>query len=534
MAREFAIQVHGKGFMRATHQFFTAWFGANIAALTVAAGLAGVHPAFGDDKKSHKVERNVSVLGFVDAGQVMKGSVISDDEGSDPPLKLNQAFLNRDGIALTYSATMDDRLHVNIGVGGLFWKPIPETSNPATTRIAFGPGISEASAKFDFTSNLNIKVGYFGYDYNPDAKNLGEYLLRSEAYPSIVHTGGSGGWVWMNDFKYKSMGAKLTWELLGGALRQDFLLFSEFSEVPIFDFSPSYVATLKTGKVFEFGAGFSLHRYLPIKPSVTTPNRPTNTYVEIDKFPAIPAINDTVTIGGHHQLGFAGGSLKDMEGNIANYTEADGRTPLVSIGKDSLGRTIFVTATKDTLRAKTSTVLTFKGIKVMGRASMNIANLLGMEEEKSGSFKLFAEAAVLGLQNQPYYYENINQRIPVMLGVDIPTFGILTSASFQVEHFGNPYPENSSQQYINSLPQPAFPAGNPALYEKNRAAGLYAEDDWKWSLYIQRNLYTGLDLFLQAANDHFRVQDENGAPSKTPVTNRKSDWYYLLQFQWSM
>jgi hypothetical protein len=157
-----------------------------------------------------------------------------------------------------------------------------------------------------------------------------------------------------------------------------------------------------------------------------------------------------------------------------------------------------------------------------------------MDPSASGPFKVFAEAAILGVQNQPYYYEKIQERIPMMVGLDIPTFGILSLVSLQMEYFKNPYPENSYQQYANTLPQPAFPAGNPALYEANRASGLYAEDDLKWSLYVQRNLYTGLDIFLQAANDHFRVQDVNAGPSFTPVTHHKSDWYYLLQFQWSM
>ncbi|MDB5049181.1 MAG: hypothetical protein JWO30_2252 [Fibrobacteres bacterium] len=492
--------------------------------------LAAGRP-FAEEKKPGKIERKVSVVGFVDVGQVVQGSVINDD-GTNPPLELNNAFLNRDGIALTYSGTMDERLHVNIGVGGLFWKPIPETSNPASTRINFGPGISEASAGFDFTPSLTWKFGFFGYDYNPDAKNLGEYLLRSEAYPTTIHTGGTGGWVWMNDSKYKSMGTKVSWDLLGGNLRQDFLLFSEFNEVPIFDFSPSYVATAKVGKAFEFGAGFSLHRWLAVKPSVTTPTRSSNSYIEVDNFPVIPSLNDTGA-SGHHQLGFAGGTLKDMEGHIGNYTDSAG-TPLATVSVDEAGNTIYVMARGDTLRPKSSKALTFKGIKVMARASLDVGALLDMDAGSTGPFKLFAEAAILGVENQPYYYEKIQQRIPLMVGMHVPTFGILSLASIQFEYFKNPYPENSNQQYTNSVPQPALPSGNPALYEINRQAGLYSEDDMKWSVYLQRNLYSGLDLFLQAANDHFRVQDVNAGPSFTPVTHHKSDWYYLLQFQWSM
>jgi hypothetical protein len=485
--------------------------------------------AHGEEPNPSEITRKISVVGFVDVGQVVQGSFVTDD-GANPALKLGGAFLNRDGIALTYNGSLKDRLHVNIGVGGLFWKPMPETSNPASTRIQFGPGISEASVQYDFQDNLNWKFGFFGYDYNPDAKNLGEYLLRSEAYPTLIRTAGSGGWVWMNDSKYKSMGTKFTWDLLDGNFRQDLVIFSEFNEVPIFDFSPSYVATFKAGKAFEFGAGFSLHRYLPVKPSTTTPGRAANRYVEIDNFPAMPAINDTV--GQRFQLAFKGGTLKDMESFIGNYTDSTG-APLVIPGKDGRGD-FFVTQAGDTLRPRKTEKLTFKAVEVMARVSMDINALFGLEAESTGPFKIFAEAAVLGVQNQPYFYENINHRIPLMLGMHIPTFGLLSLASVQVEYFKNPYPENSMQQYVNSLPQPAFPAGNPALYAKNRDAGLYSEDDVKWSVYLKRNLYAGLDLFVQAANDHFRVQDVNAGPSFTPVTHRKSDWYYLFQFQWAM
>ncbi len=486
--------------------------------------------ACADDGERRITDRKVSVVGFVDVGQVVKGSLIQDDGGS-APLKLDNAFLNRNGIAVTYSGTLNENLHMNMGVGGLFWKPMPETPNVASKRIQFGPGISEASAQYDFSHALNLKFGFFGYKYNPDAVNLGEYLLRSEAYPSIIHTEGTGGWVWLNSNEYKSMGTKLSWDLLGGAFRQDLLLFSEFNEAPIFDFSPSYVATGKIGKAFEIGAGFSLHRWLPIKPSITTSNSQYNTYVEVDNFPAIPALNDTVN--NRYQKAFAGGTLKDIESQVTTYTDETG-TALVTAAKDAQGNTVFVLANGDTLRSKVSKPLTFKAVKVMARASLNLGALAGLDETRSGPFKIFGEAAVLGVQNQPLFYEKISDRIPIMLGISIPTFRILDLLSLQLEYFKNPYPDNTYQQYNNSLPQPSYPAGSVGKYQDNLQAGLYKNDDLKWTVYLQKNLFTGLDLYLQAANDHFRVQDANATPSFAPVTREKSDWYYMLRFQWGM
>ena len=64
---------------------------------------------------------------------------------------------------------------------------------------------------------------------------------------------------------------------------------------------------------------------------------------------------------------------------------------------------------------------------------------------------------------------------------------------------------------------------------------MYNEDDLKWTVYVQKKLYAGLgSFFVQAANDHFRVQDVTAQPSFGTVTRKRSDWYYMLRFQWGM
>jgi hypothetical protein len=510
-----------------------------IAFLALSLLISGY--TFADDNNAKLGDRKVSVVGFVDAGQIVKGSLIVDD-GATAPTKLNTTFLNRNGIALSFSGVTENNLRMNIGVGGLFWKPMPENTSVESKRIQFGPGISEASVQYDFSTSLNLKFGFFGYKYNSDAMNLGEYLLRSEAYPTIIHTAGPGGWVWMNSNEYKSMGTKLTWDLWDGKVRQDILLFSEFNEVPIFDFSPSYVATIKIGKNVEVGGGFSLHRWLPIKPSVTTSNGPKNTYVEVDGFPEIPALFDSIKVNDSievHRIQNAqpAGTLKDLENNVASYKLSDKITSIATVDEDAQGRTIWIVGdalSPDTLYPRVSKPLSFKAIKVMAKASLNLGGLLDLEEEQSGPFKVFAELAILGVENQPYFYEKIQDRIPVMVGIHLPTFGILNLLSCQLEYFKNPFPENSYEQYQNSLPQPALPNGNRIQYEFNRDAGLYKKDDLKWTVYLQKALYPGLDLYVQAANDHFRIQNEQASLSFVSITREKSDWYYLVRFQWSM
>jgi hypothetical protein len=484
-------------------------------------------------------DRSISVGAFVDAGQVIKGRMGSMD-GSNTK-EVENLFLNRDGIALTYSGTVNNKLHMNIGVGGLFWKAVPEGADAGTKRINFGPGISEASGRYDFTDRAKLKFGFFGYKYNPDAVNLGEYLLRSEAYPTVIQTGSMGGWVWMNSNEYKSMGALFSWTSPSGMWRHDAMIFSEFNQAPIFDFSPSYVVTGKPLPILEVGAGISLHRWLPIEPSRTTPRGARNTYVEVDDFPAYGVLDAN---GDYQAITSSAGTLKEIQNRIDNFywfNPADSTVTFAATrGTDSQGRTIYVRAdtgaaldASDTLRIGKSERLTFQAVKVMGRASLDLGTLLAMPAS-SGPFKLFTEVAVLGVQNQPYYFEKRSERVPVMAGLSIPTFGVLDLLSFQVEYLKNSYPDNNSAQFNNIVPHAAFPGDSPADYAARKAAGQYEKDDLKWTAYLKKTVVPGLEAYLQVANDHFRVQDFNAQPSFMPLTQRPSDWYYMLRLQWNM
>jgi hypothetical protein len=502
-------------------------------ALTAVSFAAAVVSAPAETAEPRVTNRNISVGAFVDAGQVIRGTMTNEDGSSAE--KVENLFLNRDGIALTYSGTVNDKLHMNIGVGGLFWKAVPETPDAGSRRLNFGPGISEASARYDFTDRSTIKFGFFGYKYNPDAVNLGEYLLRSEAYPTVIQTGSMGGWVWMNSNEYKSMGALYSWTSPSGTWRHDAMIFSEFNQAPIFDFSPSYVVTGKPLQVVEVGAGISFHRWLPIEPSRTTPRGPRNTYVEINDFPAYGVLDAN---GEYQEITAAPGTLEEIQNRVANFywrNPADSTiTPAVSAATDAQGRTIYIRSDNgDTLRISQSERLTFQAIKVMGRASLDVGALLSLPAS-SGPFKLFGEVAVLGIQNQPYYYEKRSERVPVMLGLSVPTFGVLDLLSFQLEYLKNSYPDNNSQQFINIVPHAAFPGDSPAEYAARKSAGQYEDDDLKWTAYLKKTIVPGLEAYLQVANDHFRVQDFNAQPSFMPLTQKPSDWYYMLRLQWNI
>lgn len=481
---------------------------------------------------------------YVDLGQIAKGysdELLIDQGGKGSAGEIRNYFLSNIGVSLMQEV-MRENLDVKIGVAGLFWYPYPNLA--AESRIIkFGPGISEASFEYAFAKTTSFKFGFFPYKYNADARNLGEYLFRSECYPSFVKT---GGWSWLDPAAVKTLGARFHFELFGGAWSHDLLVLSELDESPVWDFSPAYVTAFRAGPL-EIGAGISLHRWLPIKPGDETPDAGANTYVEIQNFPALPQRYDTILVDDQGpvapanidavvrtQDAFAGGTMKEMESHLMAFKDSTGAA-MVVMQTDSSGRVYYLVQGKayyPSVRER----LTFQGVKLMGRASLDLKRYLHLPRLGPEDLRLYAEVAVLGVRDQPYYYEHVADRMPMMFGANLPTFGLLDILAVQFEYYRNPFPDSKEQSFKSSFPIWGLTPGgdNPATYREKAEAGLYREDDWKWSVNLSRTLTRGLLAQAQIANDHFRLRDDFTRPGVIPVTTRKGDWYYLARLQWGI
>jgi hypothetical protein len=119
-------------------------------------------------------------------------------------------------------ATVNERLSFNLGIAGTFWYPFPEF-NPQgwTSYRTGGVAIAQANASYAFgdvtNPALQLSVGQQGYKYNPYAKNFGEYIFRSEAYPTTVRT---GDWGAIDNARAGLWGAALKGRVLGRAHHQ--------------------------------------------------------------------------------------------------------------------------------------------------------------------------------------------------------------------------------------------------------------------------------------------------------------------------
>src|SRR5215217_460615 len=165
--------------------------------------------------------RNPTQVGTsIDLGQIVSGTVW---DGSNAPTKRTEyQVITRTGVYLTESAVYNERLAIQLTIGGLFWFALPETPDFQDRRIQFGPGVGQAQRVYSFGADprnpsATLQFGLFPHKYS-DAVNLGEYLYRSGTYPGTLT---SGGWSYINSAAYMAQGLNLTVPMLNGMLRHN-------------------------------------------------------------------------------------------------------------------------------------------------------------------------------------------------------------------------------------------------------------------------------------------------------------------------
>jgi hypothetical protein len=378
-----------------------------------------------------------------------------------------------------------------------------------------GLNLHQAQGIFSLFDNnklsLKLSIGYMPYKYNPDVRNLGEYLFRSGTYPFFL----------VNDFNFPLQ--RLSGMLLnfkygnddGLKVSIDQLLLTERTFAPLNDISAATIVDLNWKKLISFGFGVDFAHLIALNGNLTTP-----------KGAFYPSAVDTVKDA-------AGAPILDQGGYV-------------------------------TLRARdTAGYYTFKGTKLMARATFDpmaplrkksgfISELIG----KNGA-KVYGEVAVIGTKNYPanplynggktryeteknadadyqynlWGYNNILERMPWMVGINVPFWKILDVFSFELEKYPAPYPNDYFQAlYNNALPIPSW----SPFYRKdttgwNNPLGIvnYSGPRWYWSIYMLKQFGDHISVYGQIAHDHQRWDINLGNEfnySSEEIMSRKKDW----------
>lgn len=322
---------------------------------------------------------------------------------------------------------------------------------------------------------FNLGVGYFPVKYNHEARNLGEYLFRSGTYPQYLTT----------NFDYPL--ARVTGINAYGSLFEDLNFFM---------------------------SGFDYKALLTVNTEGAT----------------IGDLNFSVLLSG---LFF--NKLVDLGGGISfcNFISANSRHTRPPV-EDLLGNRAAMYIDED---GDTATY-TFAGTKFMGRLTIDPKALFPSDIFGDEDLKLFAELAVLGFKNYPVSldsssmgtrYDDRSKRMPVMFGINVPTFKLLDVLSVQAQWFGSRYPNDATPYVLNGLPTPVsskWHDGSNLIYPDS------TEDNWKWSVYAKKTLFDHFFIVGQVASDHLRWDKfDYGAQAYmlSEALTRPEQLYYVLK-----
>lgn len=395
--------------------------------------------------------------------------------------------LNRNTVVLGQSAVYE-KWTFDAGFKAIIWWPFQaKATQPHERTIRVEPRVSQVKAMRALGEQAYVEFGFFPYKYNPDAQNLGEYLYRSGTYPGVIRT--TDGLNLMNYALYEAYGVHFRVNQLEGRIAHDFNVFSQPTSIPIGDLTPAYELSVKTPLV-EFGAGAAYNRLITYNSKATRPKDVENGYFEVDT-------------GGAAGPEFMGPYALAPDDPPGSATSIQGR---IKRGDSSV------------------TVLhyyTQKGVKLMARVALDLGGLLLPEHLRNpGDLRFFAEVALLGMENQPFYYEDQTERMPVMFGVNLPTCRLLDLLSVQAEYYSSPFRNSYEFDYF------ARP-----VWTISQSFSPYHRDDWKWSVNARKKVNRLLTLQVQVANDYLRLPEFTLNTSSTPLTIMPENWYYLLRLE---
>lgn len=392
-------------------------------------------------------------------GQIVKGMNDKVFEGT-----IDHQWKQRLLAGAGFNARLTEQLSLVLAGEMALWHPFPRDPNfPSSHEKTFSFYLHQAEGRFlvgdEDAPVLEAGWGYFPCKYNPDVKNLGEYLFRSGTYPQYLLTEA--------DFPFaRLLGLRVGNTLFPNSpvrLDHELLITSSVDIVPLYDVSFSYLQHWNLFETAEVGWGVSLADFLSVDESLTTPEERRNAYL--------------------------------TDGDTAYYT--------------------------------------FRGIKLMGRLAFDPKALFdpdgfpGIFGEQD--LRFYTEAAVLGVKDYPvsmdstFDYNDITERIPVVVGFNLPGFRIIDVLSIEAERFGSEHPNDMYEVYMPNLPIPGI--------TRKDSVRDFSEDDLKWSVYGKKMFGEHVSLTALFANDHIRTVAHSIKTHQDfeETLRRKNHWHYMIK-----
>ena len=465
------------------------WKAASLSTLLLAIGLT-----WADEEAKIEVSRP-TFTAFHEFGRFEKALF----ENYSP---IHTQWMHRTGGWINFTAKKNDRLGLDLLIGGVYYIPTYQQPSELPTKIRYFAGsVPRMDVSYLFgdptAPTLRLDAGIFSYKYNDYSRNLGEYMYRSGTYPGWLFTGAPGGITYLDASMAQVTGLKASQTF--GKFSHDILLNLETEIVPTFDVNLSYMAKLNLGGVLKLGTGVQLTRILPARPSKTNPDAP-----------------------GNHYFKYQGKWYTDKKNYYTLLQQGAAGTPdTVTYARD-VG--IVDSISKGLLKGTDSSNYSASGIKPVFTAAFDPKPLLGLEILGPNDLVLYGEAALLGFTDYPVLYEKKSERIPVMLGFNLPAFKILDVLAVEVEHYGSKFPNSTSEVQSSGVPQPTIPTTIKDFKPTD-----WTQDDWKWSIFAKKKVFDGFTVVGQVARDHARGYEYPTGKDYYELFPKKEHWYWLMK-----
>jgi len=470
--------------------------------------IAFIAQPFAQDIAAPKVE----VIGkaAIEEGQFVKGDYTFERNGASNSPFIREVmpyrpWLNNDYAQIGLKATINSHFsavvspQIKLWTDSWDWTSMGQNgaaSNPFIQHMTISLADAEGIVHFgsDDAIAFTAAAGVFPFKYDYDVKNLGEYLFRTGEHPAYIQTSFDNAFATLTGLRINAQMYK--------SLSLDVLLTQETQIIPLNDWSVSVLAGYSLPKLLDVGAGIMFDRLLPTGP-------------------------------------------------------IQGEQPVDSVVRNTYRNTYLTNkGVIDTLSWGRTKVMVRASFDPKGFFSSGLSNIFGREDGK-----IYAEASILGINNFNAYkksvvngdttlviddsmnfYSDIQQRIPVMVGFNIPTcsplltkvigFSLLDYLSVEMEYFKWPYSPSlyEYESQLFTLPRPIIPVTNtasatPILYTN--------QDNWKWSINFRKTIMGNLSIIGQLSKDHTRHDAFYSAfadPEEVFIQPGQWGWWVKLQY----
>jgi len=408
-------------------------------------------------------------MGSLESGQVVTG----EPNGSD--LQQKKIWCQRSYADLGFQATVDERANLFVVGESMVryaWAQTKDALDNDQPQYLFYPHHVEGSYSFGNIERpiLTAGFGVFPFKYNPDVRNLGEYLYRTGTYPPTMSSEFDFPLARLTGFRVESKPVD--------SLNLCAMLTMESEVIPLKDWGVSVLGDYTIGKSLTIGGGVFFSHLLSVNENLTTPKN----------------------------------------NNLA---------PIDSANPDSV-------------------YYTFRGTKLMGRIAFDPKPFIPWHFFGKNDLRLYSEVAVIGLENYPLYYEQLWRRVPIMAGLNLPTFWAVKKLlnlvsdkwastffnysdvfSVELEWYKWNYPNSYTYYVFNSqVPQPDDNTG----YD-------YTQNQLKWSCYALKQLGKSFSLIGQVAFDHMRLESnafQQGQAYFGDAMHKHGDWAWMLKMRFDL